>query len=402
MKKKFLFGMMSVMTLGMVCAGCEPVSTDPSDNGAGGGGGGTGGAGGNSMATATTLSDNTWTSGASISSADDVDWYKFEAVGGQAYFLTWDGKEGRMYNGGSGNYTGYIKVSVYQSDGSTALNAILNETLGYSSPQIISGYTGTVYIKVEGGSSGSYTGTYAIKYEADTNGTMATATALTESVFTNGTEIKPAGDIDWYTFEATNNQTYFLTWDEYGGSGNYTGVIDVSVYQSDGITAINGILNAGSGYSAPQIISGYTGTVYIKVKGSAGTYIIKYEADTDGTKETATALVNGVWTSGTAISPAGDVDWYKFTATSGQTYSLTWDGKEGRIYNGGSGNYTGYIKVSAYQSDGSTALNGILNEALGYSSPKTISGYAGTVYIKVQGYYSDSYTGTYAIKYTQN
>jgi hypothetical protein len=356
--------------------------------------------GNNSKETATPLTNNVWTSGSSISPADDVDWYKFEATGGQTYFLTWDGKEGSWYNGGRVNYTGYIKVSAYQSDGSTVLNSILNTESGYSSPSIISGYTGTVYIKVQSYSS-SYTGTYAIKYEADTNGTIATATTLAEGVFTSGTAISPAGDIDWYTFQATNNQTYFLTWDESGGSGNYTGNIDVSVFQSDGITAINGILNAGGGYSAPQIISGYTGTVYIKVKGSAGTYIIKYEADTNGTKETATALVNGEWTSGTAISPAGDVDWYQFEAASGQTYSLTWDGKEGSWYNGGSGNYTGYIKVSAYQSDGSTALNGILNTESGYSSPKTISGYTGTVYIKVQGY-SSSYTGTYAIKYTQN
>ncbi|GHU07384.1 hypothetical protein FACS1894151_01630 [Spirochaetia bacterium] len=391
--KLFFIGMLSMaLVFGITVMSCgdkrsgdptSPSSTDP-------GGGGTGGS---SRATASTLVNNTWTSGALISKADEVDWYKFEAVGGQAYFLTWD--ESRS----GGNHTCDIKVSAYQSDGSTTLNGILNADSGYSAPKIISGYTGTVYIKVEARASWDLpTGTYAIKYEADTNGTMATATALTEGVFTSGTEIRPAGDIDWYTFQATNNQTYFLTWDGSGGSGNYTGGIDVSVYQSDGITAINGILNASGGYSTPKIISGYTGKVYIKVKGSAGSYIIKYEADTDGTKETADTLINGTWTSDTAISPAGDVDWYKFTAASGKTYSLTWDGGS---YTGGSGNYTGYIDVSAYQSDGSTVLNSILNATSGYSSPKTISGYTGTVYIKVRGAGSGS-TGTYAIKVTAN
>jgi hypothetical protein len=110
---------------------------------------------------------------------------------------------------------------------------------------------------------------------------------------------------------------------------------------------------------------------------------------------TATTLVNGVFTSGTSISPEGDVDWYKFEATIGHMYILTWDDSDG------SGTYAGDIKVSAYQSDGATVLNGISSVDSGYSTPKTISGYTGTVYIKVQGHWSYS-NGSYIIKYTQN
>ncbi|GHV20021.1 hypothetical protein FACS189494_02940 [Spirochaetia bacterium] len=71
-----------------------------------------------------------------------------------------------------------------------------------------------------------------------------------------------------------------------------------------------------------------------------------------GSPQTATTLVDGVFTSGAAISSPGDVDWYTFVATSGQTYSLTWD----EAY--GSGSYTCDIKVSAFQSDGSTSQQG--------------------------------------------
>jgi hypothetical protein len=182
-------------------------------------------------------------------------------------------------------------VSVYQSDKSTVLNEYLNIDSGYSVPKIISGYAGTVYIKVQGYYSSSYnfsTGTYAIKYtEGDSNDTKETATSLTSGSWTSATEISPAGDVDWYTFTAASGKTYILQWDEYGGSGNYTGSVEVSVFQSDGNTAVNNYLNVNSGYNPPIIISGYTGTVYIKVKGyyssNTGTYVIKY---TEGTATT--------------------------------------------------------------------------------------------------------------------
>ncbi|MHC6204665.1 CsgG/HfaB family protein [Breznakiellaceae bacterium SP9] len=337
------------------------------------------GTGGNSMSTATTMVDGEWTNGAKISTKGEVDWYKFEATNTKIYFLTWDDRDG------SGTYPSDIKVSAFESDGSTALNGILNADSGYSSPKTISGYTGTVYIRVTG-----TTGAYIIKYDEDIDGTKETATTLVNGVFTSGTGISPAGDVDWYKFEATNTKIYFLTWDDRDGSGTYPSDIKVSAFGSDGIIALNGILNADSGYSSPRIISGYTGTVYIRVTGTTGTYIIKYDEDVDGTKETAITLTNGVWTNNTRISPTGDIDWYKFEATNTKIYFLTWDDRDG------SGTYPSDIKVSAFESDGSTALSGILNADSGYSSPKTISGYTGTVYIKVTGS-----TGTYAIKVTE-
>jgi hypothetical protein len=116
-----------------------------------------------------------------------------------------------------------------------------------------------------------------------------------------------------------------------------------------------------------------------------------------------TALTNNVWTNGTEIYPTDNFDWYKFEATSDKTYNLNWDQSQswGWDSNRGSGNYNGSIKVSAYRSDGTTVFNDILNVVNGYGTPSIISGYTGTVYIKVQGESADN-TGTYIIKYAEN
>jgi len=86
---------------------------------------------------------------------------------------------------------------------------------------------------------------------------------------------------DWYTFTAANaDKIYSIQWvdtDEYGA---YTPVptcdIKVTAYQSD--RAATFFTDKDRGSATPQTISGYSGTVYIKVKGygSTGTYTIRY------------------------------------------------------------------------------------------------------------------------------
>jgi hypothetical protein len=114
-------------------------------------------------------------------------------------------------------------------------------------------------------------------------------------------------------------------------------------------------------------------------------------------KETATTLTSGVWTTGTVISTAIHY-WYKFEANSANTYTLTWDEKFT-----GSATYTGGIWVTAYESDGTTPFGNIWGKNDGYGSDaEIISGYTGTVYIEVEAFSSPSDLGTFAVKYTQN
>jgi hypothetical protein len=108
---------------------------------------------------------------------------------------------------------------------------------------------------------------------------------------------------------------------------------------------------------------------------------------------TTVALTASTWKEA-AISISGEVDWYQFTAASGTTYYVEWDDS----YNG-SGSYDGDIRVSAWKADGTPIFTNV-DAGYGESYRKTISGYTGTVYLKVVEYNS-SYIGTYAIKYTQ-
>jgi hypothetical protein len=251
------------------------------------GGGGNNGDGNDDPSDATALTDNVWETGGEIDPEGDEDWYEFTAVSGDVYYLNWDDGYGMVGITKSGSYTGDIRVSAYESDGITPLSGIIGIDNAYTTPRVISGYSGTVYIKVVGFYPATTTGTYAIKYRkvTDNNNNPAAADTLTEGSWHTG-DIYPATDEDWYKFTATSGNTYNLNWDDSYGiagiskSGNYTVDIRVSAYESDGITPLNGISGIDSGYAAPQVISGYAGTVYIKVYGltgySTGTYAIKY------------------------------------------------------------------------------------------------------------------------------
>jgi hypothetical protein len=106
-----------------------------------------------------------------------------------------------------------------------------------------------------------------------------------------------------------------------------------------------------------------------------------------------TPLTEGSWTQG--YIGAGDVKWYSFTASPGNAYEVSWDDS----YRG-SGSYTADIEVSAYSSSQTPLFSPQETVDTAYAAPQQISGYSGTVYLKVQGFNS-SETGSYAIKYSQ-
>jgi hypothetical protein len=113
---------------------------------------------------------------------------------------------------------------------------------------------------------------------------------------------------------------------------------------------------------------------------------------------TVTAALNAAsgasdWTNATVGLADADnpVIWYSFVATGG-IYNVKWDDR----FNG-SGTYASNgadIVVTAYGDDGSE-LFAVTGTA--YSTPQTISGYTGTVYLKVTPY--DPYYGHFAIMF---
>jgi hypothetical protein len=95
--------------------------------------------------------------------AGEVKWYRFTAVSGTNYAVQWT-SSWTSSNGipqrPDSSYLLATSVSAFKSDG-TPISGFLDINYGWSSPKIISGVTGTVYILVKGNSTSA--GTYGIK-----------------------------------------------------------------------------------------------------------------------------------------------------------------------------------------------------------------------------------------------
>jgi hypothetical protein len=110
-----------------------------------------------------------------------------------------------------------------------------------------------------------------------------------------------------------------------------------------------------------------------------------------GPPTTGTILTAGQWRTGSIES---EVQYYYFLATTGSTYTITWND-----YRQGDGTKTGYISVSAswYDTDASIFTDAGSGFTTGRSFTAPRNGY---VMVEVARYYpSSSYHGSYAIKY---
>jgi len=310
----------------------------------------------------------------------EAKWYKFEATSGTSYRVQWKDEDV------SADYTAWIKVTAYQSNGTTNISTINGATSGWTNPRTISGVSGTVYLKVEPySSSASYAGTYAIR-------------------FYNPAIVVPQIPITISSISATPSQTVVISWNSVLST---SGVSGYRVYRSSSETGTYTQIGAD--------ITSYLTTRYTDTNVSAGsTYWYKVAAynsvgegdksdakqsDTVPSTSVGTELIIGAAITESTLSMTTQVDWYKFTAVSGTTYNVQW----ADYYQKPDGStYTGDIKVSAFTSDG-TPITSIQNTDFGWTTPKTISGVSGTVYLKVEAYVlgSISKTGTYGIKVYQ-
>jgi hypothetical protein len=105
--------------------------------------------------------------------------------------------------------------------------------------------------------------------------------------------------------------------------------------------------------------------------------------------EMVVPLSNNIPVTGT-IATSRNVQWYSFTAAEGSSYQVQWNTS---LTNPEESTITlPSANVSAFKADGSD----IFKEES--DTPQTVSGVIGTVYLKVKG----QDTGTYTIKYTKN
>jgi uncharacterized repeat protein (TIGR02543 family) len=100
--------------------------------------------------------------------------------------------------------------------------------------------------------------------------------------------------------------------------------------------------------------------------------------------------IGSSWTPGT-LTPGG-VNWYSFSVTGG-SYSVNWNDSDN-----GTGLYSCDIKVSAYTGGGTNIFGEV---DTGHTTPQIISGWPGTIYLKVEGYTPAS-SGNYDIRVTSN
>jgi hypothetical protein len=107
--------------------------------------------------TGTVLTENTATTGAEISVAGEVDWYKFTAATAGTYYVQWDD----TYNSAGGKtLVGY--VSAFRAGDGTPV--FVRELDGFTRHREVSVSAGeTIYIRVEN-QYGTGTGTYAVLY----------------------------------------------------------------------------------------------------------------------------------------------------------------------------------------------------------------------------------------------
>jgi len=333
---------------------------------------------GSSQEQAITLSITKWKDG-SVATGE-AKWYKFEAASETKYNVQWKDIYSKP---DSDDYTGDVTVTAYQSDGTANLSGFNKVDSGWTFPKTVSGISGTVYLKVE-----PYYNSYSETYSS---GTYAIR-------FYDPAIIVPQIPVSISAVSATPVPTVIVSWNyisDTSGYRVYRSSTETGIYTQIGSNITN---NYTISYTDTTVSAGNTYWYKVAAYNSIG------EAEKSGAKQSDTVPNTSVGTSliiGAAItegtlSTATQVVWYKFTAISGTTYNVQWADSYQKP-DGSS--YTGDIKVSAFKNDG-TPITSFQNVDSGWTTPKTISGESGTVYLKVEAYIygSTTKTGTYGIK----
>lgn len=231
---------------------------------------------------------------------------------------------------------------------------------------------------------------------ADQPGDASTTATLTGNV--DG-EISPASDTDWYRLEVQTGRRYNLA---LAGTGAEGQAIDpmLSVYDAQGNQLAfnddaNGTLNSALRYVPQQ-----SGVVYVEARAfsaeATGAYRLGVSSedippdDAGGDASTRARVAAGRTANGN-IEYEGDIDWYRFSARTGNRYNITLAGAgEGGL---------GDPILRVLDRDGNVLAEnddaeGSLNSALQF-----IPAANGDIFIEARGY-GDGYTGAYALNVT--
>jgi hypothetical protein len=225
--------------------------------------------------------------------------------------------------------------------------------------------------------------------------------ANTEARFTTGQtvegEISPAGDLDWFRMHLEHGQRYSFALDGVADAeGNaldpMLGIYDAEGNQLAFNDDANG-LNSALNYAPAQ-----SGDVFIEARAfsdqATGRYTLSAAAaavppDDAGNDDSTRARVSvGRAVTGN-LEFEGDVDWYRFSARTGQRYHVTLAGTEGAALP----LHDPMLRV--LDQDGNEIASNDDSESLN-SALDFVARVNGNVFIEARGY-GDSYSGAYTL-----
>jgi len=354
----------------------------------------------------------------------DAKWYKFETEAGKEYRVQWKNQNDQPVGA---DYTAYSKIIAYQSDGTTTINGSFNDSGYWDSPltqggsywspyyayspqwkNLISGQSGTVYLKVEVSSS-EFEGTFAVRFYDTAN-----MPKVNVSFFSAMATPVPSVSIKWCVVPlsdsiTTSEVTGFRVYRSDTQTGTYTQIgedfmpgtgfnlvgYDASNDADRVIYYDNKDLTVGKTYWYKVIAFNKSGETDFsdpieseKVPGPIATPLTIGAAAVEGTLPAPLGTVMYGTDLPYPIPP--EANWYTFTAEAGKTYKVQWES-----YEDGDSDKSKYgcVAVCVFTADkecidfitpySTRRYNGV---SKGYTTPGTVSGVSGPVYIRVNLY----------------
>lgn len=237
--------------------------------------------------------------------------------------------------------------------------------------------------------------TPALAQTADPAGDASTTARLTPGAAVEG-ELSPVGDIDWFRLRVERGQRYTLTLDAVPNEDGSGLDPTLGVYDAQGnMLAFND--DAYGLNSAVAYAPGESGEVFVEARAfidaSEGRYVLGVSAEAlppdDAGNDRSTRARASVGRTVTGnLEYEGDVDWYRFSARTGNRYRITLAGDGAspvgdpllRILDG-EGN-----QLAGNDDDGES-----LNSAVDFVPRQN-----GDVFIEARAF-ADAYTGGYAL-----
>jgi hypothetical protein len=237
------------------------------------------------------------------------------------------------------------------------------------------------------------------------------ATQLTENTWKDGT-LDSAASQDWYWFNATSGDTYYVWWNEktsYLSNTYKNGValaeVDVTAWYDDGSEAFEN--SDTSWWPDLKSFTAKTGgriTLQIRPKGASSSYTGDYQivysknsAKPSGNQgdwtvpASSVTLTDGTWAAFASLSDTSQQNWYSFGVTAGTTYYIWCTDRS-------SNSNTSYAYVTLGGCYGNTGEVSFYDKNyMGNSAQQFTAAYSGIVYIRAKLY---SGTGSYRVAFS--